>query len=172
MLIALAVVGCAKAPAPSEQRTTPSGAPQASAAPVSSASAAALPARFEGDGCHAGLGVEGEPSARATRIAEACAPGSKLLGQDRVLPGPGEIQLELDAAGCVRVVAVAASAGADLTLDVVDEKGELRSTDVLPGPVALAGPKGPLCLARAGKLTAKLGFARGSGAVAVSARRM
>lgn len=166
-------LACAKTPAPAEPSPTPSGAPVPSA--VASAAPAPGPsaARWLGDGCHAGVGAGGPAAERAERVAEACAPGSQPLGEAKTLPGPGEVKLELPDGGvCLRVVAVSESAAADVTLELVDERGLIRAADALPGSVALVGPRGPVCFGSGGSAVARVGFARGGGSLRLSAHRL
>lgn len=148
-------------------------AASASAAPGPAASAAPSAARFTGDGCHAGVSLQGSAAERARAVAEACAPGATPLGPIGTFSGPGELRLELGAgAACVRVIAVAEHADADLSLEVFDEQGASRGADALPGSVALVGTQGPLCFASDKALVAKVGFVRGAGSVVVSAHRL
>lgn len=161
--------GCAKTPAPAEQRPTPG--PGASAAPSAAPSAASAPPRWLGDGCHAGVGTRGTALERVERVAEACAPGTEPLGEPRSLEGSGELGFSLTGAACVRVIAVAERADADVSLVLLDASGDELGADSLPGSIALVGPSGPVCFAGAGSLTAKVGQTPGGGAIVVSARR-
>ncbi|MBI3200330.1 MAG: hypothetical protein HYZ29_02235 [Myxococcales bacterium] len=126
-----------------------------------------------GDGCHAGASTQGSATDRARAVAEACAPGGTPLGESRTFAGPGELRLELGAGPvCLRVIAVAEQADADLSLELFDEQGKSRSVDALPGSVALIGAKGPVCFSSEKSVIAKVGFARGGGTAVVSAHRL
>ncbi|GMV19233.1 MAG: hypothetical protein AMXMBFR56_74570 [Polyangiaceae bacterium] len=161
--------GCAKTPAPAEHR--PPASASASALTSAAPSAAAAPPRWLGDGCHAGVGTSGTALARAERVAEACAPGTEPLGEPKSLDGSGELRFSLPDAACVRLIAVAERADADVSLVLLDASGDAHGEDSLPGSIALVGPSGPVCFGSAGALTAKVGQTPGGGAVVVSARR-
>ena len=171
--VLLASSGCDKTRAPAGPGAAAAATSAATAPTASSSAGTPSPARPLGDGCHAGVATAGRAAERAKQIAEACAPGSRLLGEVRELPGPSEVRLPLgEGPICVRVIAVAERADADLTLELVDEKGLIRAADGLPGSVALAGPRGPVCFASEAAVVARVGFAHGGGGVVVSAHRM
>lgn len=161
--------GCAKTPAPAEHR--PPASPSASALPSAAPSVASAPPRWLGDGCHAGVGTGGTALARVERVAEVCAPGTDPLGEPKSLDGSGELRFSLPEAACVRLIAVAERADADVSLVLLDASGDERGADSLPGSIALVGPSGPVCFGSAGALTAKVGQTPGGGTVVVSARR-
>ncbi|MCC6897676.1 MAG: hypothetical protein IT377_01810 [Polyangiaceae bacterium] len=126
-----------------------------------------------GDGCHAGASTQGSATDRARAVAEACAPGSTPLGQSRTFSGPGELRLELGPGPvCLRVIAVAEQADADLSLELFDEQGKRRGSDSLPGSIALVGAKGPVCFSSEKSVVAKVGYSRGGGTAVVSAYRL
>lgn len=158
--------GCAKTPVPPGERPTPSTS--ASSAPSASSAAAGAP-RWLGDGCHAGVGVEGSARERLARVSAACAPGAKALGEPQALAGSGEARFSLPAAGCLRVFAVAERADSDVSLELLDTAGRSRAKDELPGSIALGGTHGPVCFEAAGEISAKVGLRAGSGTVVVSA---
>lgn len=151
----LCAAGCAKAPAPNERAPTPSAAPLASAPSASAAASGAGAPRWLGDGCHAGVGHEGSAAERLRRSAEACAPGAEALGEPQRLAASGEARFTLPRAGCLRVIAVSERADSDVALELSEAAGEVRAKDDLPGAIALAPPRGPLCLAAPGVVTAK-----------------
>lgn len=164
-------LACTRSPAPPDASPAPSVA--ASAAPSRAASAEGSPPRWLGEGCHAGSGTTGSMSERHRRVSEACAPGSLPLGPTKTLKSGGEFRVDLPkTAGCARILAVAEDPTSDVTLELVDERGERQAVDTLPGSVALLGPRGPVCFAEGTTWTVRVGLARGSGDVQVSAHLM
>jgi hypothetical protein len=166
----VAAAGCAKTRAPAEQRPVPAASSQAASAPSTAAPApSATRARPMGDGCHSGAGAAGGAEARRAAVAEACAPGSRALGEAKTFTGGGELGISAGHSSCIRVIAVAERLDVDVGLELRDASGTVRARDALPGSVALAGEKGPVCFGAATELVAKV---TAPGAVAVSAHLM
>lgn len=154
-MIALVAISC-RAPAPSDKHSLPLSA--VSGAPAPSTSAASAPSALPpwlGEGCAEGVDPNGTDAELLERLTRACAPGMKRRGEPARLAGDGgalELRFPLAHAACVRVAAVSSDRQAKLELELLDSDGNQRGHERGRGPVALLGPRGPVCIDKSGVL--------------------
>lgn len=158
-IVALATCSC-RTPAPTEQHPLPaaSGA-GARATDAEDASADASEPRVVRplDGCLAGIEQRGSASELLARLAESCAPGMSRLGAatraSSADGGPPQARFAVaDPSACVRILAASDDASQSLGLELFDPDGSERATTRVPGPIAVLGERGPICLNRGGEL--------------------
>jgi hypothetical protein len=84
------------------------------------------------------------------RVAEACIAGSAVLKPPARVALGAETRVHLPAASCVRAAAVGTPEQGNVELVLADPSGHELEHDTLPGPIALVGTRGPVCVREEG----------------------
>lgn len=179
LALAALLVGCSRAPVPSEPASHPETVPSSARAAAASsklfasASAARPSPALSDESCALGFEPSGGAELQLAALAERCAAGMSALGDK-----PERLSLAANAAGlysfsiadasrCIRALAVATPSVEALELELLDDANHSYGIDARAGTFAMVGVDGVVCLKSPGRYRARVRARRGSGDVSV-----
>lgn len=171
----LTCLACSKTSTSEQPAPKPPAQPKPAPKQSASATASSEPPSPEAlpPGCWDSASTDAGSGALLDALLAACTPETEAL-----LPKVFEVELTegqrkdvpftvTDAGKCVRLVAVGDGSVHDIELRLLDREDGEHGKDTLPGRIALANPRGPICLPEPGLYRAAVEVSRGKGKVRV-----